>query len=175
MGPPGPLCECCWKRPGPEGENAEPRAVDPRGTPRDRCVSAPPLGLDRPREPAINENRNAAALRELAPCPWRHPELSPSVVESPSFGLSSERPTRQAAARALPSTGMDNGMTERARSKTIQEEPPGTPHGYERWDVVRLELLQMNARFVAAMERALDQERRHSAEETTSGLKDRAA
>ena len=69
---------------------------------------------------------------------------------------------------------MDNGMTERARSKTIQEEPPGTPHGYERWDVVRLELLQMNARFVAAMERALDQERRHSAEET-SGLKDRAA
>jgi hypothetical protein len=34
----------------------------------------------------------------------------------------------------------------------------------------RLELLQMNARFVAAMERALDQERRHSAEET-SGLK----
>jgi len=32
----------------------------------------------------------------------------------------------------------------------------------------------MNARFVAAMERALYQERRHSAEET-SGLKDRAA
>ena len=65
---------------------------------------------------------------------------------------------------------MDNGMTERARSKTIQEEPP--EHPTDTWS--RLELLQMNARFVAAMERALDQERRHSAEET-SGLKDRAA
>jgi hypothetical protein len=40
------------------GENAEPRAVDPR-RPATGCVSAPPLGLDRPREPAINENRNA--------------------------------------------------------------------------------------------------------------------
>src|SRR5580700_635759 len=117
---------------------------------------------------------NAAALRELAPCPWRHRELSPSVVESPSFGLSSERPTRQAAARALPSTGMDNGMTERARSKTIQEEPPEHPTDMRDGTWSRLELLQMNARFVAAMERALDQERRHSAEET-SGLKDRAA
>jgi hypothetical protein len=69
---------------------------------------------------------------------------------------------------------MDKGMTERARSKTIQEEPPEHPTDIRDGTWSRLELLQMNARFVVAMERALDQERRHSAEET-SGLKDRAA
>jgi hypothetical protein len=74
-----------------------------RRTPRRRSTgnaprpAASPLGLDEPREPAINENRNAAALGELAHCPWRHRDLSPSVVESPSFGLGFERPTRQAS------------------------------------------------------------------------------
>ena len=61
-------------------------------------------------------------------------------------------------------------MTERARSKTIQEEPPEHPTDMRDGTWSRLELLQMNARFVAAMERALDQERRHSAE-GTSGLR----
>jgi hypothetical protein len=65
-------------------------------------------------------------------------------------------------------------MTERTTSKTIQEEPPEHPTDIRDGTWSRLELLQMNARFVAAMARALDQERRHSAEET-SGLKDRAA
>jgi hypothetical protein len=41
------------------------------------------------------------------------------------FGTHGTGLTRQAAARALPSTGMDNGMTERARSKTIPWGVPG--------------------------------------------------
>jgi hypothetical protein len=44
-------------------------------------------------------------------------------------------------------------MTERARSKTIQEEPPEHPTDIRDGTWSRLELLQMNARFVVAMER----------------------
>jgi hypothetical protein len=65
-------------------------------------------------------------------------------------------------------------MTERARSKTIQEEPPEHPTDMRDGTWSRLELLQMNARFVAAMEARWTQKRRHSAE-ADLGAEDRAA
>jgi hypothetical protein len=43
--------------------------------------------------------------------------------------------------------------------KATQQEPPDHPTDSRPGTWSRLELMQMNARFVAAMERALDQER----------------